>query len=62
MAAIRADLIDSVRRQCASDVPLGVFLSGGIDSGTMAALARQTQGEVSSFAVGYEVPGSEDKS
>jgi asparagine synthase (glutamine-hydrolysing) len=61
VAAIRADVANSVRRQCASDVPLGVFLSGGIDSGTMAAFAQQKQGEVSSFAVGYEVPGSEDE-
>jgi len=37
-----------------SDVPLGVFLSGGLDSGAIAALtARMVSGPVSTFAVGY---------
>jgi asparagine synthase (glutamine-hydrolysing) len=64
VAAIRADLARSVRRQCAADVPLGVFLSGGIDSATMAAFAATgtaDHGPVSSFAVGYEVPGAADE-
>jgi asparagine synthase (glutamine-hydrolysing) len=59
--AIRDDLADSVRRQCVADVPLGVFLSGGIDSGAMAALAQQACGQVSTFAVGYEIPGVGDE-
>jgi asparagine synthase (glutamine-hydrolysing) len=58
---IRSDLADSVRRQCIADVPLGVFLSGGIDSATMAALARLVHGPVSTFAVGYEVAGVTDE-
>ena len=41
-----------------SDVPLGVFLSGGLDSSIIAALVRQRVDDVSSFAVGLE--GSPD--
>jgi len=58
---IQEELAGSVRLQCTSDVPLGVFLSGGIDSATMAALARASQGAVSTFAVGYEVEGGGDE-
>ncbi|MFM9058025.1 MAG: asparagine synthase (glutamine-hydrolyzing) [Planctomycetaceae bacterium] len=58
---VRRDLTESVRRQCVADVPLGVFLSGGIDSATMAALATATQGRVDTFAVGYEVAGVADE-
>jgi asparagine synthase (glutamine-hydrolysing) len=61
VASIHDDLADSVLRQCVADVPLGVFLSGGIDSAAMAALATQACGGVSSFAVGYDVPGISDE-
>ena len=47
-------LADSVRREMVSDVPLGVFLSGGIDSTTVTALmASMTDDPVRSFCVGY---------
>jgi asparagine synthase (glutamine-hydrolysing) len=58
---IRGQLEESVRLQCVSDVPLGVFLSGGIDSATMAALARTNGAPPMTFAVGYEVPGAADE-
>ena len=38
-----------------SDVPIGLFLSGGIDSGIIASLLRK---EARSFSVGYDNPGS----
>lgn len=55
------DLQQSVRDQCESDVPLGVFLSGGIDSGTIAALARHRSGDVHTFAVGFRGHGEFDE-
>ncbi|MFM7033682.1 MAG: asparagine synthase (glutamine-hydrolyzing) [Planctomycetia bacterium] len=61
VAQVRELLADSVSRQCVSDVPLGVFLSAGIDSATIAALAMQSQGAASTFAVGYDVPGIADE-
>ena len=49
------DLVsDSVRRELVSDVPLGVFLSGGLDSTTIAAVMAEVADEpVRSFCVGY---------
>lgn len=61
VARIHADLAESVGLQCVADVPLAVFLSGGIDSAAMAALARPAAGPVRTFAVGYDVSGSPDE-
>jgi len=45
----------SVKYRKVSDVPVGVFLSGGIDSSTNAALFSEgEQGEVKAFTIGYE--------
>jgi asparagine synthase (glutamine-hydrolysing) len=55
---VRGLLRISVKRRLMSDVPVGVFLSGGIDSGTVAALMRQHEpGPLRAFSVGYDAPG-----
>jgi asparagine synthase (glutamine-hydrolysing) len=58
----RAVLIGSVERQMMGDVPVGVFLSGGLDSTLVAAIATQYLAErgerLQTFAVGTE--GSPD--
>ncbi len=53
-------LEEAVSSHLMSDVPLGVFLSGGLDSSTIAALTkRMVDGPVETFSVGYDTPESE---
>jgi asparagine synthase (glutamine-hydrolysing) len=53
--ALREVLVDTVRLQMVADVPVGAFLSGGVDSSLIAALmARETNGRVLTFSVGFD--------
>ncbi|MDQ6874085.1 MAG: asparagine synthase (glutamine-hydrolyzing) [Actinomycetota bacterium] len=56
-SAIREALEESVRIHLRSDVPVGAFLSSGIDSTGIVALARQHKPDILTFTVGYDVAG-----
>lgn len=56
---VRAELERVVKLQMVSDVPVGAFLSGGIDSSTVVALLTRAMGRrVRTFSVGFEREGA----
>ncbi len=54
---IRETLRDSVRVHMRADVPVGAFLSSGIDSTAIVALAREFNPNILTFTVGFDVDG-----
>ena len=59
---LRERLRDSVRAHLIADVPVGVLLSGGIDSCTLAALASEVASPVRTFTIGFDERGFDERS
>ena len=62
VSQVRELLGRSVERRRISDVPLGVMLSGGLDSSAIAAIAKeQTSAPVQTFAIGFDDPSFDER-
>ena len=48
-------LTQAVERQCVSDVPVGSYLSGGMDSGTVTAITTAVFGRIATFTIGFDL-------
>ena len=54
LVGLREVLEDAVHSRLIADVPLGAFLSGGVDSSLIVALMARHQAKVKTFTIGYE--------
>jgi asparagine synthase (glutamine-hydrolysing) len=58
---LEALLEDAVRRQMVADVPVGVLLSGGVDSSLITAMAVRSSSQVQTFTIGFPGHGKHDE-
>lgn len=63
IATLESELLTATRQHLVSDVPLGVFLSGGVDSSAVTALAvRAGTGRIKTFHIGFEEAAFDESS
>jgi len=55
-------LENSVKKRLIADVPIGVFLSGGIDSSTIAYFAKKQKQDIKTFSIGFDEPSFDESS
>ncbi len=58
--AVRKVLEESVERQLVADVPVGLYLSGGIDSSIILAAASKTHPAINTFSIGFDLSEAEE--
>ena len=59
---VREKLLEATRIRLRSDVPLGAFLSGGVDSSAVvAAMAHSTDATLRTFSIGFDVGGYDER-
>jgi asparagine synthase (glutamine-hydrolysing) len=57
---LRTVLTDAVSSHLVSDVPLGAFLSGGVDSSVVVGLMAESAGRVKTFSIGFDDPAFDE--
>jgi asparagine synthase (glutamine-hydrolysing) len=61
VSELNSILVDAVRSHLVSDVPLGAFLSGGVDSSLVVGLMAETSGgRVKTFSIGFDEPSFDE--
>ena len=54
LISLKAALRNAIERQLVSDVPLGIFLSGGVDSALVASIAKEFRPDITALTVGFK--------
>lgn len=59
---LRGTIEDAVEACCQSDVPVGIALSGGLDSSVVAVIASRVRSDLTAFSIGYNGAPSDESS
>lgn len=60
-AGVREVVTGAIQSHLVADVPVSVFLSAGVDSGIIAAVATRLAGPINTFTVGFDLAGYRDE-